>query len=224
MDVAENRKEIFAEVAKMAEASGRKPADIRVIAVTKSVDEKTTRELAETGQKDMAENRVDKFLAKKAALKGFPEITWHLIGTLQRRKVKEVINEVDYFHALDSLRLASEIQKRADHVIRCLIEVNVSGEESKHGVSPAELVELVQSMKELDKVQIVGLMTMAPLEAEAPEILHLFQELKKLQEKVHDLGLLYAPCTELSMGMSNDYPLAVEAGATMIRVGRRFFK
>jgi uncharacterized pyridoxal phosphate-containing UPF0001 family protein len=100
----------------------------------------------------------------------------------------------------------------------------VSGEESKHGVSPAELVELVQSMKELDKVQIVGLMTMAPLEAEAPEILHLFQELKKLQEKVHDLGLSYAPCTELSMGMSNDYPLAVEAGATMIRVGRRFFK
>ncbi|MCI1902727.1 MAG: YggS family pyridoxal phosphate-dependent enzyme [Enterococcaceae bacterium] len=224
MDVAENRKEIFAEVAKMAEASGRKPADVRVIAVTKSVDEKTTRELAETGQKDMAENRVDKFLAKKAALKDFPEITWHLIGTLQRRKVKEVINEVDYFHALDSLRLASEIQKRADHAIRCLIEVNVSGEESKHGVSPAELVELVQSMKELDKVQIVGLMTMAPLEAEAPEILHLFQELKKLQEKVHDLGLSYAPCTELSMGMSNDYPLAVEAGATMIRVGRRFFK
>jgi pyridoxal phosphate enzyme (YggS family) len=224
LDVAENRKEIFAEVAKMAEASGRKPADVRVIAVTKSVDEKTTRELAETGQKDMAENRVDKFLAKKAALKDFPEITWHLIGTLQRRKVKEVINEVDYFHALDSLRLASEIQKRADHAIRCLIEVNVSGEESKHGVSPAELVELVQSMKELDKVQIVGLMTMAPLEAEAPEILHLFQELKKLQEKVHDLGLSYAPCTELSMGMSNDYPLAVEAGATMIRVGRRFFK
>lgn len=97
-------------------------------------------------------------------------MTWHLIGTLQRRKVKDVINLVDYFHALDSVKLAEEIQKRADHTINCFLQVNVSGEESKHGFSPEELDTVLNQIKNLDKICIVGLMTMAPIDANTQEL------------------------------------------------------
>ncbi|MGH2120017.1 YggS family pyridoxal phosphate-dependent enzyme, partial [Aerococcus sp. L_32] len=151
------------------------------------------------------------------------DIVWHLIGTLQTRKVKDVINEIDYFHALDRLKLAKEIDKRADKVIKCFLQVNVSGEESKHGIAPAELDAFIEAVAEFPKVEIVGLMTMAPIDATDEEIHQYFANLRQLRDQVQALGKDYAPCQHLSMGMSGDYPIAVAEGADFVRVGSAIF-
>ena len=201
----------------------RNRSEVTLIAVTKTVDIQTTSELIDLGQVHIAENRADKFLAKKAALP-LKDLVWHYIGNLQRRKVKEVINEVDYFHALDSLRLADEIQKRANHVIKCFVEVNVSGEESKHGFALEEVRDFILSLQNHEFIQVVGLMTMAPFDSTSQQQHEIFKQLKQKQLEIAALNLSYAPCHELSMGMSNDYEIAVMEGATYVRVGTALFK
>lgn len=154
----------------------------------------------------------------------YPDVRWHLIGNLQRRKVKLIINEIDCFHALDSLKLAEEIKKRVEKTLDCFIEVNVSGEVSKHGLSPEALFSFIESLAMLSKIRIVGLMTMAPKDASAKQIRKVFGTLKELRYLVQMKGFSHAPCTELSMGMSQDFQLAIEEGATFIRVGTALFK
>ncbi|MEG1503531.1 MAG: YggS family pyridoxal phosphate-dependent enzyme [Enterococcus sp.] len=222
--IAENLHRIEQEIQESCALVSRKPEEVTLVAVTKSVDSNAAEELIKLGVRDIAENRVDKLLEKKQALTDYPQVRWHLIGNLQRRKVKLIINEIDYFHALDSLRLAQEIQKRAEHKINCFIEVNVSGEESKQGIAPAELQTFIEELAELDKLNIVGLMTMAPYEATQADIRAIFANLKQLQVQMKELNLPYAPCTELSMGMSQDFSLAIEEGATFVRVGTALFK
>ena len=156
---------------------------VNVIAVTKYVDVATTEALVKTGIQHIGENRVDKFLEKYQALKEY-DLTWHLIGSLQRRKVKDVINLVDYFHALDSVKLAQEIQKRAEHPIKCFLQVNISGEESKHGFAPDELDDVLAEIAQLDKIEIVGLMTMAPFEASQEELQDIFSKTHQLQKQL----------------------------------------
>ena len=180
-------------------------------------------ELVQTGIKHIAENRVDKFLDKYQALKNY-DLTWHLIGTLQRRKVKDVINLVDYFHALDSVKLAEEIQKRADHTINCFLQVNVSGEESKHGFSAEELDTVLKQIENLDNICIVGLMTMAPIDADAQELDKIFSETNELRQSIQEKKLKNVPCDQLSMGMSRDYDMAIQNGSTFVRIGSAFFK
>ena len=141
MTIKENVKRILSNVDAAKAASSYSNQSVSVVAVTKSVDANLAREVFENGVSHLAENRTELFLEKYEALKDL-EITWHLIGNLQRRKVKQVINYVDYFHALDSLKLAQEINKRAEHTIKCFIELNISGEESKHGFSVNELMEI----------------------------------------------------------------------------------
>ncbi|QXJ58404.1 YggS family pyridoxal phosphate-dependent enzyme [Enterococcus raffinosus] len=222
--IAENLHKIEQEIQESCALVSRNPKDVTMVAVTKSVDSKTASELVELGILDLAENRVDKLLEKKQSLSQHQQIKWHLIGNLQRRKVKLIINEIDYFHALDSLRLAQEIQKRAEHQIDCFIEINVSGEESKHGLNPAELHSFIQEIAGLDKIRVIGLMTMAPYEASEQEVRTIFSTLKDLQESVKKLNLQYAPCTELSMGMSQDFKTAIEEGATFVRIGTALFR
>lgn len=222
--IAENLHRIEQEIQESCALVSRKPEEVTLVAVTKSVDSNAAEELIKLGARDIAENRVDKLLEKKQALTDYPQVRWHLIGNLQRRKVKLIINEIDYFHALDSLRLAQEIQKRAEHKINCFIEVNVSGEESKQGIAPAELQTFIEGLAELDKLNIVGLMTMAPYEATQADIRAIFANLKQLQVQMKELNLPYAPCAELSMGMSQDFSLAIEEGATFVRVGTALFK
>lgn len=222
--IAENLHKIEQEIQESCALVSRNPKDVTMVAVTKSVDSKTASELVELGILDLAENRVDKLLEKKQSLSQHQQIKWHLIGNLQRRKVKLIINEIDFFHALDSLRLAQEIQKRAEHQIDCFIEINVSGEESKHGIKPAELHSFIQEIAGLDKIRVIGLMTMAPYEASEQEVRTIFSTLKDLQESVKKLNLQYAPCTELSMGMSQDFKTAIEEGATFVRIGTALFK
>lgn len=196
---------------------------VNVIAVTKYVDIATTEALVKTGIQHIGENRVDKFLEKYQALKEY-DLTWHLIGSLQRRKVKDVINLVDYFHALDSVKLAQEIQKRAEHPIKCFLQVNISGEESKHGFAPDELDDVLAEIAQLDKIEIVGLMTMAPFEASQEELQDIFSKTHQLQKQLEKKQLKNMPFSELSMGMSRDFEVAIANGATYVRIGTSFFK
>ncbi|MBO0473096.1 YggS family pyridoxal phosphate enzyme [Enterococcus sp. DIV0840] len=222
--LVDNLEKINQEIQLACQKAARSDNDVTMIAVTKSVEKDIAKELAELGIENMAENRVDKLLEKKMALKNFSSIKWHLIGNLQRRKVKSIINEIDYFHALDSFKLAEEIQKRAEKQISCFVEVNVTGEESKHGFKSDDVIDFIHQLAAFDRIKVVGLMTMAPLDASEQVLREVFSKLKKLQLAINNQHLSYAPCTELSMGMSNDFPIAIEEGATFVRIGTAIFR
>ncbi len=223
MNLKKNTELVFQQIADASQKANRNLDAVSVIAVTKYVDVQTAEALLPLGIHHIGENRVDKFLEKYQALKDYP-VTWHLIGTLQRRKVKEVIPYVDYFHALDSLKLAQEIQKRTDHVIKCFLQVNISGEESKHGFSKEELLELVPELAKLDQIEYVGLMTMAPFEADSDELKEIFKDTQALQAEIREKQIPNMPMTELSMGMSRDFKEAIQFGSTFVRIGTAFFK
>lgn len=197
----------------------------QLIAVTKFVDADTTRQVVESGVTHLGENRSDKFLEKKAALSDLQDqITWHFIGHLQSRQVKLIINELDYLHSLDRLSLAKEIQKRATSPVKCFLQVNVSGEESKGGFEPDQVMTDIEAIQAYDKVQIIGLMTMAPIDATDDQLHRYFSHLKQLQVQVAERQLAWAPCQEISMGMSRDFPIALEEGATWVRVGTALYQ
>lgn len=223
MNLKKNTELVFQQIADASQKANRNLDAVSVIAVTKYVDVQTAEALLPLGIHHIGENRVDKFLEKYRALKDYP-VTWHLIGTLQRRKVKEVIPYVDYFHALDSLKLAQEIQKRTDHVIKCFLQVNISGEESKHGFSKEELLELLPELAKLDQIEYVGLMTMAPFEADSENLKEIFKETQALQAEIREKQIPNMPMTELSMGMSRDFKEAIQFGSTFVRIGTAFFK
>lgn len=223
MNLKNNTELIFQQIAEASQKANRDLDSVSVIAVTKYVDVETAEALLPLGVHHIGENRVDKFLEKYQALKDRP-VTWHLIGTLQRRKVKDVISFVDYFHALDSLKLAQEIQKRTDHVIKCFLQVNISGEESKHGFSNEALLEQLADLAQLDQIEYVGLMTMAPFEADTDELRTIFKKTQELQAEIREKQIPNMPMTELSMGMSRDYEEAIQFGSTFVRIGTAFFK
>ncbi|MEH7305932.1 YggS family pyridoxal phosphate-dependent enzyme [Neobacillus drentensis] len=195
----------------------RNPEEVRVIAVTKYVSPERANEAIQTGIINLGENRDEGLLRKWEELKDKP--IWHYIGSLQTRKVKNIINIVEYIHSLDRMSLAEEINKRAEHKVKCLVQVNVSGEESKHGLSYEEVVPFIESLRKFENISVEGLMTMAPLTNNESQIRECFRKLRELRKQVQALDLDYAPCTELSMGMSNDYGIAIEEGATMVRIG-----
>lgn len=217
MKVAENLKDIQHRVEDACKRSGRKSDEVKLIAVTKYVSIERAQEAVDAGITDLGENRDDGLLAKWEVLKDKP--TWHFIGSLQTKKVKNIIDKVTYIHSLDRLSLAAEIQKRAENKVNCLIQVNVSGEESKHGISPDEVKDFIISLKQFSHIRVAGLMTMAPLTDDEGTLRSCFRKLKDLQQDIQALNESYAPCLELSMGMSNDYHIAIEEGATMIRIG-----
>lgn len=223
MNIQQNKDAVFVALEQAQKDAHRSQDLVNVIAVTKYVDSSITKDLVSAGIQHIGENRVDKFLEKYQALSAYP-LTWHLIGSLQRRKVKDVIDYVDYFHALDSVKLAQEIQKRATKTVKCFLQVNISKEESKHGFLVEELEEVLEQFVPLDKVEVVGLMTMAPFEASHVELMSIFSEAKKLQERLAVRNLPHMPFTELSMGMSRDFAEAIACGATFIRIGTAFFK
>ena len=218
MNLVENA-DLVRQQVETARNKANRQDQVNVIAVTKYVDVATTEALVKTGIQHIGENRVDKFLEKYQALKEY-DLTWHLIGSLQRRKV----NLVDYFHALDSVKLAQEIQKRAEHPIKCFLQVNISGEESKHGFAPDELDDVLAEIAQLDKIEIVGLMTMAPFEASQEELQDIFSKTHQLQKQLEKKQLKNMPFSELSMGMSRDFQVAIANGATYVRIGTSFFK
>ena len=223
MDLEKNTSQILENVAQITQQVNRSEKSVEVIAVTNYVDSSTAKELIKAGIHHIGENRVDKFLDKYQALKD-EQVTWHLIGTLQRRKVKDVINYVDYFHALDSVKLAQEINKRAEHIIKCFLQVNISKEASKHGFTVEEIATILPELEKLEKIQIVGLMTMAPFEANEAELNAIFQQANQLQKRLQRKQIPNMPFTDLSMGMSRDYAIAIANGSTFVRIGTAFFK
>ncbi|HGA1323130.1 TPA: YggS family pyridoxal phosphate-dependent enzyme [Streptococcus suis] len=223
MNFQKNKDAIFSAVATAAEKAGRPSESVKVIAVTKYVDSSIANQLVNTGITHIGENRVDQFLEKYNALAD-KQLTWHLIGTLQRRKVKDIIPFVDYFHALDSVKLAQEIDKRATKIVKCFLQVNVSGEESKHGFAVSEIDAVLAEISLLENIELVGLMTMAPIDATDDELDEIFSKMQEIQEGLAARNLPRMPFTELSMGMSGDFERAIAHGATYVRIGSAFFE
>ena len=216
MNVRENFEKITKEIVETCEKVGRNVEEVNLVAVTKYVSDARVEEAIEAGITDFAENRPQNYVERKDK---YSNKTWHLIGSLQTRKVRDVINKVDYFHALDRDSLAKEIEKRAEKEIKCFVQVNVSGEESKHGLTSEEAIDFIKSLEQYSKIKVVGLMTMAPFVEDEEILRNCFRRLRQLRDEVKGLNLSYAPCEFLSMGMSNDYKIAIEEGATHIRVG-----
>lgn len=217
LSIKENLQQIQATILDACRASSRDPKEIRIIAVTKYVSINTTQAALDAGVVDIGENRDNGFLEKWEVLKD--QAVWHFIGTLQSRKVKNIIDKIDYIHSLDRLSLAKEIHKRSNKKVKCFVQVNAANESTKQGVSVEEVIPFINQLKEYSNIVVEGLMTMAPFTDDENVLRNTFQKVKKLQQSVQAMELSYAPCKELSMGMSNDYQIAIEEGATMIRIG-----
>ncbi|WP_160720124.1 YggS family pyridoxal phosphate-dependent enzyme [Bacillus sp. USDA818B3_A] len=217
MKVVENLNRIKQKINEACQIVNRSSEELTLIAVTKYVSINRAKEALDAGIINLGENRDEGLLEKWEILRDKP--VWHYIGTLQTRKVKNIIDKVEYIHSLDRLSLAEEINKRANRKTKCLVQVNVSGEESKHGLSLEEAVPFIESLSKLENIVIDGLMTMAPFTNDESILRNSFRKLRELRDQVQTLQLDFAPCTHLSMGMSNDFAIAIEEGATMIRIG-----
>lgn len=217
MKVRENLEVIQSQIADACNKAGRHPEEVKIIAVTKYVSPERAQEAIDAGVIHLGENRDEGMLHKIGRLEDKP--VWHFIGTLQTRKVKNIIEHVTYIHSLDRLSLAKEINKRAHSKMKCLVQVNASGEESKHGLNPDDVTRFVRELTQFPNIEVSGLMTMAPFTDDEQVVRDCFRTMKRLQADIQSLQLENAPCDELSMGMSNDFKIAVEEGSTMVRIG-----
>lgn len=220
--VAARFQSVRRQVADAADAVGRDPSDVTIIAVTKTVGIEVIRHAVDAGITDFGENRVQEFLGKYGL---FPYVNWHFIGTLQTNKVKDVVGRASLIHSVDSLKLFNEIDRRAAEagvVQPVLLQVNVSGETSKHGFEPSELRDALIEASGAESVEVRGLMTMAPY-GRPEDARWVFRELKELRDSLREMPLNGVELDELSMGMTNDFRVAVEEGSTIVRVGRALF-
>ena len=217
INVEKNLLEMNQKIKDAAAKVNRNEEDITLIAVTKYVTIERAKEAIDAGITNIGENRIEGLLEKQAEIDA--DVNWHFIGTLQSRKVRDVVNEVNYIHSLDRKSLAKEINKRATDVVDCFVQVNVSGEESKHGLDAESAVEFIESLADYPKIRVCGLMTMAPFVQDEEILRSSFRNLRKLRDEVKNKELSHAPCEYLSMGMSNDFEIAIEEGATHIRIG-----
>ena len=224
MGIAERYRKVAAEVAEVARAAGRDPEEVRLVAVSKTVGLEGVAEAMAGGARDFGENRPDQITAKAPA---FPDARWHFIGNIQSRRIPDIVACASLIHSLHELRHAEKIDHAAaalGKVQDVLIEVNVSGEESKSGVAPDEALDLVRAAAALPHVRVRGLMTMAP-QGNAAVAAETFRGLARLADDIRDQldEDSAAVFTELSMGMSEDWREAIACGATIVRVGRAIF-
>lgn len=220
--VASRYEVVRQQVAHAADISGRVAEDVAIVAVTKTVGIAEVRAALITGIADFGENRVQEFLGKYGL---FPEARWHFIGSLQTNKVKDVVGRAWLIHSVDSMRLLAEIDHRAalaGVVQPVLLQVNVSGEESKHGFECCDVQDALVEASRLAAVEVRGLMTMAPF-GRPEDARWVFRELRELRDSLRDMPLNGVELSELSMGMSNDFRVAIEEGATIVRVGGAIF-
>lgn len=220
--IAERYRSVLGRVGDAADIAGRDPRDVTVVAVTKTVGPREVREALACGIEDLAENRAQELEAKQSL---FPEARWHFVGTLQTNKVKGVVGRAALIHSVDSERLLAEIDKRAalrGCVQDVLLQVDISGESSKQGFPADEVEDAVRCAAGLEHVRVRGLMTMAPF-ARPGDVRWVFKDLASLFAQLASLRLNGVEMTELSMGMTNDFEVAIEEGATMVRIGRAIF-
>lgn len=222
--VAENYRLVEERVQAACARSGRSRSEVTLIAVSKFKPVEMIRELIAIGVEDFGENHAQELVTKTEEIT--EPLHWHFIGNLQRNKVKYVVGRTCLIHSLSSLKLAEEIQKEAkkkDLRVPVLIEVNIADEETKKGISEAEVCELVRAVAKLPNLEVRGLMAIAPPVADPEENRGYFRELKQLQQKIAAFSLPGVQMEELSMGMTGDFEVAIEEGATMVRVGTAIF-
>lgn len=220
--VGTNLQRVRARIGEAAGRTGRSPQEVTLVGVTKQVGPKEVEALLGWGLRDLGENRPQELWRKAEAVQG--EVRWHLIGHLQRNKVRRTLPLVSMIHSADSVRLLRALEREAMRQNvrpRVLLEVNASGEEAKHGFAPDELLGVVSEVAALEHVRVEGLMTMAALVPDAEKARPTFRRLRELRDQLRDKGLALA---HLSMGMTNDFEVAVEEGATLVRVGRALFE
>lgn len=225
MSIKENIDNIMEKINSAAKKAGRDYKDITVIAVSKTVDAQRAKEAVEGGINNLGENRVQELVSKHEQLQN-QDIKWHMIGHLQKNKVKYIIDKVELIHSVESESLAKEIDKRAkqhDLVVKVLIELNVGEEESKFGVKVEEIYEFVKSLEKFENIKVMGLMTVAPYAENPEDIRWVFKKMKEIYDNVSNMNLSNFDMKYLSMGMTNDFEIAIEEGANIIRIGTAIF-
>lgn len=223
--IKDNAKRILDDIYETAVKAGRNPEEITLVGVTKTVTAKEAKELMDAGVKTLGENRVQSLLDKYETLRDEP--VWHLIGHLQTNKVKYIADKVTMIHSVESLKLSEEIDRQFQkhgRVAEILLQVNISGEESKFGVTPEEAYLLAEKMAAFQNLKVCGLMTMAPLTATPKETREIFAGLQKLSVDIEAKKYDNVCMRHLSMGMSGDYREAIYEGATLVRIGSALFK
>ena len=223
MEIDANIARVRARIAEAALRGGRRPESVQLVAVTKTVGPERIREAVACGLRVFGENRVQEARAKVSEV---PGVSWHLIGSLQRNKIKEALRLFEVIHSVDSVGLAEELSRRSmergTRRAEVLLQVNISQEPQKHGVAPEEAERVVGAVLDLQGLRLRGLMGMAPL-VETPEAARpSFRRLRELRDRLGEAFPEAGVC-ELSMGMTDDFEVAIEEGATMVRVGRALF-
>lgn len=224
MSVCENYLAVEEKVKEACLRAGRSRDEVTLIAVSKTKPMSMIEELLPLGVVDFGENKVQELTAKEEALPS--HIRWHMIGHLQRNKVKYIVDKAFLIHSVDSLRLAEAISQEAGKknvTANILIEVNVAGEDSKFGVRPEETAALAEAISKLPNISVKGLMTIAPFVENAEENREVFRNLRKLSVDIEEKKFNNVIMAVLSMGMTGDYEVAIEEGATMVRVGTGIF-
>lgn len=222
--IQENIKTVEGIIAAECQKAGRKPEEVKLIAVSKTKPVEMLQEAYECGCRDFGENKVQELLDKYEAMP--KDIRWHMIGHLQRNKVKYIVDKVYLIHSVDSLRLAEEISKEAlkkNVCVNILIEVNVANEETKFGTTCEDVKQLVQDIAKLPNICVKGLMTIAPFVENAEKNRPIFSKLKKISVDIMGENIDNITMENLSMGMTGDYAVAVSEGATYVRVGTGIF-
>ena len=222
--IRENLSAVEEKIANACRKAGRNRGEVTLGAVSKTKPLSDLREAYEAGAREFGENKVPELTDKIPELPS--DIRWHMIGHLQRNKVKYIVGKVSMIHSVDSFRLAEEISREAvrkDTTVEILIEVNVAGEESKYGVSPEDAPELVEKIASLPAIKIQGLMTIAPFTENPEENRPFFRKLKQLCVDIERKNIDNVNMAVLSMGMTGDYSVAIEEGATCVRVGTGIF-
>ncbi len=222
--ISDNLCDIRKKIEIAANKSGRSFEDILLLGVTKTVDVDRIKTLMDCGVKTLGENRVQELISKYEIIGDGAK--WHLIGNLQTNKVKYIIDKVELIHSVDSIKLAEEIDKqakKADRKVDVLVEVNIAGEISKHGVRPDEVFKFVENISKFDNIRTKGLMTVAPFVENSEENRKYFRQMRKIFVDIKSQNVDNIYMTYLSMGMTNDYEIAIEEGANIVRIGTGIF-
>ena len=220
----ENLKQVEENIQNACKRAGRDRSEITLIAVSKTKPVEMLEEVYAEGIRDFGENKVQELCDKYEKLPG--DIHWHMIGHLQRNKVKYIVDKAKLIHSVDSYRLAEEINiqaKKKKMVAQILVEVNIADEETKFGISKEDVILLVEEISKLDGIHICGLMTIAPMVTDPEENRQYFRQIKELAVDIEKKSLDNVDMNVLSMGMTGDYMVAIEEGATMVRVGTGIF-
>lgn len=220
--IPDNIEEVRKKIVEAAASVSRSPDEVTLVAVTKNCTPHEIAQAVDAGLKIFGENRVQEAKSKYRLL---PEnLSWHMVGHLQTNKAKDAVAIFDCIHSLDSVHLADELEKRcaaSGKIMDVLLEVNVSGEDSKFGLKPNEVEDIVRHVVTLPHLQLKGLMTMAPFVDDPETIRPVFRALRELKDRLNETGV--CNLTELSMGMTQDYQVAIQEGATLVRIGTAIF-